>query len=106
MSWLCVGDLQGAVAPMFPFEDDENEYDDYGAVLHPDEFRQADGIATGAPFSCEGPFDEVLWSSTVECATSLCHKTTCDKFGGASLVWHVYGTIQAVPVLVQPWQWR
>lgn len=33
---------------MFPFEDDENEYDEYGATLQPGEFQQADGRSAGA----------------------------------------------------------
>lgn len=52
---------QGAAAPMFPTEDDENEYDDYGALLGPDEFHQTDYDGGGAllPVACP-PYLPVL----------------------------------------------
>jgi hypothetical protein len=72
---FCMGFLQGAAAPMFPFEDDENDYDDYGAVLHPGEFRQADGVASGMPFPSQAPFFQHLLVWMLQ--HSLCDKITC-----------------------------
>ena len=40
---------QGAAAPMFPFEDEDDELaqDDYGLALRPGEFQLLDGTAPG-----------------------------------------------------------
>ena len=40
---------QGAAAPMFPFEDEDDELaqDDYGLALRPGEFQLQDGTAPG-----------------------------------------------------------
>ena len=40
---------QGAAAPMFPFEDEDDELaqDDYGRALRPGEFQLKDGAAPG-----------------------------------------------------------
>ena len=38
---------QGAAAPMFPFEDADEEWDDYGAVLRPGEFQSVEAYDMG-----------------------------------------------------------
>lgn len=43
------GNAQGAAAPMFPFEDEDDElaHDDYGLALRPGEFQLQDGAPPG-----------------------------------------------------------
>ncbi|CAL8467688.1 g7226 [Coccomyxa elongata] len=66
---------EGAVAPMFPFEDDENEYDEYGATLQPGEFQQADGRSAGLPMEMDidedGPDREEMPTKVVVEDTKL-----------------------------------
>ena len=43
--------VQGAAAPMFPFEDADEDWDDYGAALRPGEFQSMEVYDMGEDFT-------------------------------------------------------